>query len=329
NDAKSVTESFRADMDNVRAGFKSISGMDSQTSSRSATGCANDAQCSVGMTCFEGVCVETPPQGGGDPLKGLNISKAKKVKHEISSGQNTGDTGDISQRESLRAQLKSERLQLQQEIEERRKVLRDTIKDLKGDKLQAATPEERESLIDKLRVSRQTFRQDVQAFRQNLHKDAKVLRENFRENMRTAAGDYGHMEQVEFSARIAHAHGNGLRMLNRLGSAIGRFDNIIGRLESRSRKLEARGVDISSVIPFIEEAKNMQVENEAKMEVLKVKYESLLKGENLQGIGKEAREIAQELKSEIKNLHDKLREIVTALRQAKNFTGSPIKPPIK
>ena len=111
--------------------------------------------------------------------------------------------------------------------------------------------------------------------------------------------------------RIALAHGKGLRMLNRFRSAMARFDHILGRLESRIEKLKAQGIDVSSVIPRIEEAKNMSAENEAKMEELKAKYESLLLGENVGGVAEEARALATELKTDIENLRAIIIEIHT------------------
>ena len=90
-----------------------------------------------------------------------------------------------------------------------------------------------------------------------------------------------------------------------------RFDHILGRLESRIEKFQAQGVDVSATIPLIEKAKNMSIENEAKMEELKEKYESLLLGENAGGIAKEARAIAAELKTDIENLRSIIIEIHT------------------
>ncbi|MBI4122901.1 MAG: hypothetical protein HY458_00870 [Parcubacteria group bacterium] len=131
-----------------------------------------------------------------------------------------------------------------------------------------------------------------------VHEAAKALRDNFRENVETTIGHVDHGK----TARIAVAHGKGLRMLNRYRSAMARFDHILGRLELRILKLEAQGIDTSSTAPLIEKAKSMSVENEAKMEELKAKYESLLLGENVGGVAEEARAIAAELKTDIENL---------------------------
>ena len=106
-----------------------------------------------------------------------------------------------------------------------------------------------------------------------------------------------------------------------------RFDHILIRLESRVQKLETQGVPTESffdVFIEIEEAKNMSAENEAKMEQLKVKYESLLLGENAGGIAEEARAISQELKAETRNLHAKLRDIADDIKQASKDYNSSI-----
>ena len=186
--------------------------------------------------------------------------------------------------------------------------------------IRSAAPEERKDLIDELRANRETIQTEILSMRLSIRGNAQELRENFRETVILKwSMDNGSVAY----RRIVVAHGKGLRMLNRFRSAMARFDHILGRLESRVDKLEARGVDTSAVIPLIEEAKNMSIENEVKMEKLKAKYESLLKGENLQGIAKEARAIAKTLKTEIENLHAKLREIVDEIKQAtKDYNSS-------
>ncbi|MBI2635224.1 MAG: hypothetical protein HYW79_01630 [Parcubacteria group bacterium] len=152
--------------------------------------------------------------------------------------------------------------------------------------------------------------------------NAKVLRDNFRENVRTLFKGDGTPVR-----RIALAHGRGLRMLNRFRSATARFDHILGRLESRIEKMriefevEGEDCEVKSIFHTSDDnggieiatlkAKNMQVENEAKIEELKAKYESLLLGENAGGIAKEARAIAEELKADIENLRAIIIEIYT------------------
>ena len=173
-----------------------------------------------------------------------------------------------------------------------------------------AVPEELKSLTEELKASRSTFKTEILSMSLSISENAKVLRENFRENVQAAIGHVDHVK----TALIAMAHGEGLKMLNRYRSAMARFEHILLRIESRVEKLEARNIDMSLVIPIIEEAKNMQIENEAKMVGLKEKYEALLAGENSQGIGEEAREIAKELKTDIQTLHAKLREIVNEIK---------------
>jgi len=122
-------------------------------------------------------------------------------------------------------------------------------------------------------------------------------------------------------------------MLNRYRSAMARFDHILARLESRIEKMRieieaeerASNGTIETLFPptnmaiLIEEAKNMSVENEAKMEELKAKYESLLLGENAGGIAAEARALATELKTDIENLRAIIIEIYT---QADDYNSS-------
>ena len=158
----------------------------------------------------------------------------------------------------------------------------------------------------------------------SIRENAKALRDNFREKVSATIGHVDHGK----TARIAAAHGKGLRMLNRFRSAMARFDHILGRLESRVQKLEAQGIptDSSFDVVFYEltEAKIMSVENEAKLEELKATYESLLLGENAGGIAEEARAIAQELKEETRNLHAKLRDIADDIKQASKDYNSSI-----
>lgn len=180
--------------------------------------------------------------------------------------------------------------------------------------IRSAAPEERKDLIDELQASRETFQTEIVSMNLSIRGNAKELREHYQAELNDVNDD----GRVRL-ARIAVAHGKGLRMLNRFRSAMARFDHILGRLESRVEKLEAQGVPADSffdVFVSIEEAKNMSVENEAKMEELKAKYESLLLGENAGGVAEEARAIAKELKSEIENLHIKLRDIADGIKKS-------------
>ncbi|MDP2926838.1 MAG: hypothetical protein Q8N65_01730 [bacterium] len=173
----------------------------------------------------------------------------------------------------------------------------------------ATAPEERKNFINELRANRGIFLTEIVSVNLGIRENAKELRDNFRFlKIDTADGN-----------RIALAHGKGLRMLNRFRSAMARFDHILGRLESRIEKFEAQGIDVSSTILLIEEAKNMSVESEAKMEELKTKYESLLLGENVGGVAKEARAIATELKVEIENLRAIIIEVYI---QGNNYNSS-------
>ena len=205
-------------------------------------------------------------------------------------------------RGQVQVQFKEARQAIQKAIKEKRDSLqKEAQKQLKN--LKDATLEGREKIIEGLKSRREALKEEAQALRQNLRENAKGLRDNFREKVKS----------VKERARIGAAHGKGLRMLNRFRSAIARFEHILKRLETRTQKLEAQGKDISSITPLIEEAKNTQVQAEAKIEDLKAKYESLLEGGNSKGIGQEAQTMAKEIKAEIEKLHNKLKEIVIVL----------------
>ena len=232
-----------------------------------------------------------PPQGSGDPLKGLNICRAFPPGKCLSAVK----------------------------VEEIRKDFQETQMNIIRN-IRSAAPEERKSLIDELKAKREAFQTEIVSMNLSIRENAKGLRDNFRETVRIKwSRDNGSVVYP----RIANAHGNGLRMLNRFRSAMARFDHILSRLESRVEKLEVRGVNVSSVIPLVEEAKNISVENAAKLEQLKAKYESLLLGENVKGVAEEARAIATELKIETENLHVKLREIAMAVGGFIKIQGIP------
>lgn len=175
--------------------------------------------------------------------------------------------------------------------------------------IRSATPEDRENLLDELKTNRETFQSEIVSMSLKIHENAQDLRENFRENVISVIGHVDHGK----TARIAVAHGRSLKMLNRFRSAIARFDHILLRIESRALKLEARGIDISSLIPSIEEAKNISLENKTHMEQLKATYELLLLGENPRGIAEDARTIAEDLKTKINKLHIRISTITTEM----------------
>ena len=242
------------------------------------------------------------PDTGDTLTKEASYIKIEELWEEAISALDTGDDRVIRKRPGRTKY---------QNITLKRIIFHDIANDIMQN-IRAATPEERENLVDELQANRGLWDTEILSMSLSIRENAKELRENFRENVRSTIGHVDHGK----TARIAAAHSEGLRMINRFNSATVRFEHILGRIESRVDKLEARGVNVSSVIPLIEEAKNISLENEAKLEQLKVEYESLLLGENLQGIGEEARFIAKELKVETENLHAKLREIVDEIKQA-------------
>jgi len=257
-------------------------------------------------------------QGSGDPLKGLNVSRAGKVDQGISSGSDTGDSGATLRTRLVVSNIGSSGEDGVRGIgssgEDGVRAFHDVQMNIVRN-IRAATSEERKNLIDELRVNRKTFQTEIVSMNLKIRDNAKELRDNFRERVKTVIGHVDHGK----TARIAVAHGKGLRMLNRFRSAMARFDHILGRLESRVEKLVERDFPVDSffdVQTSIEEAKDMSVENEIKMQELKVKYELLLLGEDPQGVSEKARAIAKELKTEIENLHAKLRGIVDDIKQA-------------
>ena len=221
---------------------------------------------------------------------------------------------DQAQLEEIKRQIQDARVMLQDKIQEERDEIKDTINQnrvmiqselstaLEG--FENATIAEKEQIRNRLELKREELQDQAQELRANLREHAQEMRDNFREKV-TSLRD---------RVRIAAAHGKGLRMLNRLRSAIARFDHILSRMDSRLQKLEDSGTDTSSVTPLIEEAKNMLANSEATMEELKAKYEELLNGENVGGSGEEAKEIATTIKEEVESLHSKLREIASAMK---------------
>lgn len=242
------------------------------------------------------------PDTGDTQAKEDSYIKIEGIWEEAISALDTGDDSVIRKRPGRTSY---------QNITLKRTIFQDIANDIIQN-IRAATPEERENLVDELQANRRIYDTEILSMSLSIRENAKELRENFRERVETVIGHVDHGK----TARIVIAHGKGLRMINRFRSATARFEHILGRLESRVGKFEARGVDVSLVTPLIEEAKNMSLENEVRLEELKAKYESLLEGENSRGIGEEARAIAKELKVEIENLHSKLREIADEIRLA-------------
>ena len=161
-----------------------------------------------------------PPQGSGDPLKGLNICRAFPPGKCLSAVK----------------------------VEEIRKDFQETQMNIIRN-IRSAAPEERKSLIDELKAKREAFQTEIVSLNLGIRENAKGLRDNFRENVSATIGHVDHGK----TARIAVAHGKGLRMINRNRSAISRFDHILGRLESRVKKLEVQGVPTDSFFDvFIE-----------------------------------------------------------------------------
>lgn len=222
---------------------------------------------------------------------------------EDSASHAAADSTLREERETMMRELRGERTELQAQIKSDLQSFQTEARTLLRD-LADATPEERKEAMQDLREGREELRQQARELRDNLRDTAKERRDAFREKFHDARE----------SARVAAAHGKGLRMLNRFRAAITRFTHITERLESRREKMEERRIDTSSVVPLIEEAKNMRTQAEATMEELKAKYESLLDGERTGGISEEARAIAQTLKKETGDLHAQLKEIASALR---------------
>ena len=226
----------------------------------------------------------------------------------------TTQTPTAAPRQELRTQVQTQRTELRTNLQVQRDAVRAKVEvdresfqaeaRTKLQNIRTAIPEEREKIREDLKTERETLRESVKAERETLRENSKQLRDEFREKVKTDRD----------RARIAAAHGRGLKMLNRYRAAIARFDHLTQRIEARVEKVKARGVDVSTVIPLIEEAKNMQVEAEADLEAMKAKYEDLLKGVNTGGVAEEAKTIAETLKIKIEAFHNKLKEIARALR---------------
>ncbi|MBI2038969.1 MAG: hypothetical protein HYT22_01650 [Candidatus Niyogibacteria bacterium] len=208
-----------------------------------------------------------------------------------------------TQRQELKTQLDVQRKALRAAVEAERTKFR-TEAQQKLQSIRTATPEERETIRVELKAEREELQKSTKMMRDDLKASSTQLREDFRTKV----------QDVRERAKIAAAHGRGLKMINRYRAAIARFDHLIGRLEMRLEKLETRGIDVSSVVPMIEEAKNMKVEADADLEAMKAKYEDLLNGENTGGVAEEARAIAKDLKTKLEAFHNKLKDIAKAIR---------------
>lgn len=231
----------------------------------------------------------------------------KKVQAEIQAVEN----GAVKQaKEQIREEHRTIEDTIQTDRVQAREVIIQEAGELKGyieqrrAEYQNATNEEKESLRAEFQNQREALHQNTQSLRQEVKDNALELREQFRASSKS---------QIE-QARIVVAHKRAFNMTNRFSSALIRFDNIVERIESRLEKLEAEGVDTSSVLFMLEELKTLQAENEALLESLKATYESLLEADDVSSTKNDAKLIAQELKENMINIHSKLKEIVKAMR---------------
>lgn len=102
----------------------------------------------------------------------------------------------------------------------------------------------------------------------------------------------------------------------RMDAAIGRLENITGRLETRIAKLEAQGVDTSRALQPLNDAKNKLAEARAVLDTAKADAEDGIISDTPREAFKPAREQFATIRQSIRDAYILVRESVTALKDA-------------
>jgi len=247
----------------------------------------------------------------------INLDQNENTR-EINLGQEIKE-----KKEEINQEIKEENRETKQEIQniredwqnanfliEKNKNLLQTSLD--GLKFKNIAPEQKEEIKRELKEKREQVQKEIKNLRQeNLEKE-KELRQNLKFNI----------SDLKTRTKVSAAYGKGLKMINRYRAVTYRFKNIIDRIESRVQKMEKQGIDISEIIPLIEEAKNINTLNELKLEEMKEKYSLLLEGKNLEEISKQSRQIAEEIKKENESLNSKLKEIISLMKNLLEKTNN-------
>lgn len=229
--------------------------------------------------------------------------------------ENELETKDVNSRDQFKKELKGEKVKLKEERkirEDKKEEFKNEIEDAK-DEFEVKKEEHKnaiESMIQNVKEKREEFKTELESKKEEIKTKIESIKANFKEDLKNVKDENKKIaaEKIMDNVQLLNT-----KLTTNLSEKIEKIENVLISIESRITKAQSKGLDVSSVLPMVEKAKEAitNARDAISSQSTKV-YEVNITGEAT--LKTEMKNLKEEFKKDINDVKEKVKLAFTAVK---------------